>query len=270
MSREKQPGAKKPGQRNDDWAGDYEESYEPIDPSDMTVTSFRYGTYDIVYWNQGGKQTVRAPRATTPYRPEGLPGEPDDGDGGTDECVTFFDGGRKFAYHPEQQRLYSMAGDRPLTLAEGDDIWRIKRVDYPPGAPVVGGAEEGVTATVWYKSERSGSRKSFEMDVSSTESECWRITGERVSDGARVEVVTRGERFVTAKHYGRTGDVVLGPTLRVEFPPGHRFTVDLVGLRDSRTEMAVEAIERALPGSTRLRHDDIDIDVQHEGRIPDD
>jgi len=252
---------KKPGQRNDDYADPYEESYETID-GDLSTGALRHWTYDISYYSRfsGDPNTVRATNATPPMdsRADKYP----------DDCVTFYYDDNQYAFVPGDRRLVSVGNDQNnVTLAEGDEVFSIKRVDYPPGAPLIGAEQTGVVATVYYYSARTGDLTSMEMYVDREESDFWRLTGHRVDDDTTVEVITRSSRDVTARHYGSTGTITLGKTARVEFPQGHSYTVDVHGLPDDKAEKYVEHITTAVNGV--YKYDEVDAKVTHEGRIED-
>lgn len=240
---------------------EYREKTEEIDPEEVSGVTLRHHTVDISYRSRVSKRrkTVRSNGAVeaTEYNstPEGFYG--------------FWNDGQHLAYNPEERRLVSLEGDHPQTLASGDEIHRIERVQFPQRPPVVGAVQEGAEAEVFYFSERSGNLNSVTIEVERVEENTdnpWRITGKDVTDrDRRVEAMVRDERDITSKQWA-SKEVHLGKVARVEFPLGHRYVVDIYDLPDDRAGKAIEKIQKRL---TRRRGYN-DVDVSHEGRIPDD
>lgn len=230
------------------------------DPGDVTTNTFTWGSaVDITYRSRFanyGTKTVRSVGAI----------EATDRDNAPEGSVAFWDDGKKYAYHPEEQVLYSLEGDSPRRISEDGGIVRIEDVGFKQRVPLDGAVQEGVEAEVYYWSSRSGNLTSVTIAVDRCEentSNPWRLSGKDASDSTRrIEAEVRHEREITSKPFGGNKQR-LGRVARVEFPKGHRYTVDLNGLPDDKARDAVENIKSRL---TKRRGYD-DVSVEHEGRI---
>jgi hypothetical protein len=238
----------------------YREKTETVDPEDVSEVTLRHHTVDITYRPRSGyrQKTVRSRAATGPAKynsvPEGFYG--------------FWNDGQHLAYNPEERRLVSLEGDSPQTLAAGEEIHRIERVQFPQRPPVTGAVQEDVEAEVFYWSDRSENLCSVTIEVERVEENTnnpWRIRGQDVADDdRRIEAMVRDERDITAKTWA-SNEVHLGKVARVEFPLGHRYVVDIRDLPDDKASSAIENIQRRLTKRRGYNN----VAVSHDGRIPD-
>lgn len=237
----------------------YRTKTEDVEPGEVSDVLLQHHTVDITYRSRVNNrhQTIRSHGAIGPTEYNDVP----------EGYMGFWDDGTHYAYGYGDVRLVSLEADSPRTLAEGDEIIQIERVQFPQRAPVEGAVQKDVTATVYYWSPRSDALQSVEINVTrleESERNPWRIVGKDVTDSdRRIEAAVRYEREITARGFGGP-EVTLGRTARIEFPEGHRFTVDIGGLKDDRTDSAVESIKSRL---TKRRGYN-DVTVTHEGRIP--
>lgn len=176
---------------------------------------------------------------------------------------SFYWKGNNYAYSPEEKRLISINKHQNQTIAHGEEIIKFERVRFPTNVPIKGAIGTDVEATVYYRSPLSDRMQSVPITVQSVEGRAARISGEEIGTDRRIEAITQKEREILSRHGTQTR--TLGKVARVEFPRGHRFTVDIEGLDDSKArERGEEAIVSELSGA--FRNSD-DIDVSHEGRI---
>ncbi|WP_152520762.1 hypothetical protein [Halorhabdus tiamatea] len=170
-------------------------------------------------------------------------------------------------YFPEDRVLKSVNRERNVTLAEGDDILKIRRIEFPKPAPVAGTLQEDVEATVFYRSNQSGNIKSKTLTVSSIEGAGNKLRLFAEDDSKTYDILTDRNRRI--KH--RYGDErTIGRVVRVEFPEGHRYQVEIKGLTDEKaTEIfgkdTTEVLERAVNGG--LKRQEVEVEVTHQGRI---
>lgn len=177
-------------------------------------------------------------------------------------------GDNRFAYQPDEAVLRSVNRNQNVTLAEGKDILTVTTTEYPKPAPVAGAVQEDVNATVFYRSTQSEAIKSKTLEISTCEGrgDHFRFYGEN-EDGTDYEIVTDRQRELTL----RFGDKrTLGRVVRVEFPEGHRYTVDIKGLTDDdATEIfgrkTTKVLEQAIDGQLDTR--DIEVEATHDGQI---
>lgn len=242
------------------FAKHYREETTDHSPADVSASMFATETVvDFTYVTlQGSRRTIRAVNPTGPASyndvPEGFFG--------------FWVGGSRYAYNPDDQRIITISRDgQTRTVAESDQVRSITEIEYPTRAVVVGAIQEDVTVQVFYRSNQSGRIKSMEVEVEHIEGKyaIGELTGHSVDLDARVEVRTKWEREIKTK--GRRGRT-LGRVVRVEFPRGHRFVVDVHGLKERDLEHAPERIRSAI--SRRLNTREIDAVVSHDGPIPHD
>ena len=237
----------------------YREKTSEVDPDEVSGILLRHHTVDITYRSRSSKlrRTVRSHGATTPAKYNNIP----------EGFYGFWNDGQGLAYDPEERRLVSLEGDTPQTLASGDEICQIEKVQFPQRPPVKGAVQEGVEANVFYWSNRSETLCSVTIEVGRVEENTdnpWRIRGKDVADeDRRIEAMVRDERDITAKNWG-SNEVHLGKVARVEFLTGHRYVVEINDLPDHKASSAVETIKKRL---TRRRGYN-DVEVSHEGRIP--
>lgn len=247
--------ARTPDEINTDkrFAAPYKEEYEVIDPEEITKWMLQKKTVDMTYATHSGTKTVRCSFATTPSEWNDIP----------DGCVSFQAPETKYYYHIEEQQLISVnRTGHNRTVASGDDFCRFELVQYPERAPVKGAVEDDVEATIYYRSPRSDKMQSVTITVDSRENHAVLITGDEVGGDRRIEALTRYERTLKK---GWKGDK-LGKVARVEFPKGHRFTVEVEGLKNSDTGRDTEdRISRVV--KAKLRGEDLSVSVSHDGQL---
>lgn len=258
-----------------DFAAEYDERRVEADPVDLsynrtrglcfagdsrrkdagqTAIEFEYTT------SHGNTKVVRALQATKASSFDARR-FPDDVDLEDVEAYTFHDGGDGYAY-TDDGRLWSYGADhayRPV-----GDVDAVYRVDLPEAAPVTGAVQDGVEVTVWYRSKRSGNMKRMRLEDVSVDWEGDRVRGYHARRDRRVEAEAVFDRSVTTQ--GKREEEV-GKCARIDFPAGHRYTVDAVGVTDDHAANVCDAIEEAV--ESRVGGADVDVDVTHDGRIDD-
>lgn len=252
----------KPG-RGKRFADPYEESYEDVPLDNLPV---RHKAVDLTYrTHKGTRKTVRSTYMS----------EPSDSDRkqhgfGEDEPWWMFhgEGDGYYAYHTDERILKSLdtsilRDGQDVTLASGDDILSAKRVKYPEPAVIDGTRQDGVEATVYYRSPRSDSIVSVDVMIENDYDHDPEMQATRQSDGERLYVWPRYHRKLLKG--SRSGGTFLGRVCRVEFPVGHRYTVDVRGLPDYKADEYIERIQKAVDGA--YRYDDVETEVTHDGRI---
>jgi len=242
------------------FAEPYTEQYEEISADEITKSTFEYATVDITYeTHSGNTKTVRASQATEPYDGSDLP----------DGCVSFYDlkSGDEYAFQLSETRLISRnKGSQNRTVATAEDVTQFNRVVYPDSVPVVGGVEEDVEATIYYRSKITGTIQTMRIVVERVEGEiAYRISGTEVNGDRRIEAYTSNEREMRKTR----SDTSLGKVARVEFPKGHQFTVQLEGLTTKLAEDAPGRLKALIENEyNRYRRDNekISVSVTHEGQ----
>lgn len=256
------------------FASEYTESRRPINFDDIRVSRFSglttsesTGSQDAFEFDyttsHGNRKTVRCLN--------GISSSDRDVDKGAPaEAVTFHDGSTGYAVDLETRELYKYGDDHTYRkIADTVDAYH---VELGESAPVVGAIQEGVDVTVHYRSNRSGNMKTITLEDVRVDWEGDRVTGYHSRRDRRVEVEAIYERSVTTKSV-RGGDREVGKVARIEFPSGHRFTVDIHGMTDDETgdykgdtrKTTTEAIEEAIAS----KFSDHEVDVTHDGRIDD-
>jgi hypothetical protein len=247
--------------RGKEYADPYEEEVEAIDLDALVGASAIRRTIDLTYrTNKGTRKTVRMIGASEPIDSTAERyGIEKDG------LLDFYDDGDHLAYHPENRVLKSLRKDGPnATLARDGRIIKADRVQYPDNAVIDGARQDGVEATVYYRSSRSEGVTSMDVEVTRDSDRDAVIRADRLSDGQGVEIHPRYDRKIEK----RFPDQYLGRVCRIEYPRGHRFTVDVEGLADDRVdESTIESIESALSGRSGPLRDGETANVSHEGRL---
>jgi len=263
-----------------EYAKPYREHREPIDRDDVTYTRFggltvssdaravstRRTALEFEYTtSHGNTKTVRSiqgTRATDRDRDRGLPDDR--------SSYTFHDDDQGFAV-TDNMNLYRYGDDHTYRkVAEDVDVFM---VELPDPAPVTGAVQDDVSVTVHYRSNRSGNMKTIRLDDVSVDWEGDRVRGYHARRDRTVEVEAVFERSVVSKSY-RGGDREVGKCARIDFPPGHSFTVDAYGLADDAVDEfphnTVQSTADAIQDVVAERlPDDVDVDVAHDGRIDD-
>jgi len=236
------------------FASEYREEKEELDPENITSVTLEHHTLDITYFTRRGSKTIRSRNAMAPASYNDIP----------DGFYSFHDDGRKYAYNSEEKRLITVNDDQNRTVAEGDDLYKFEMVGYPTRAVVRGAIDTDVEATVYYRSPRSDEMQSVTINVGWMEGQAAQISGKEVGTGRRIEATTRWERDIVSKH--GTKERSLGKVTRVEFPRGHRFSINIEGLSESKAgERGEKRIAKRVKKA--FRSSDISIDVTHEGEI---
>ena len=248
--------------RSDDgrrFAERYREEKTELSPEEVSRSALQYHVYDIAYTTARGRsRTVRSVQAKPPTSYNDVP----------EDFLSFWDDEDHYAYNPDTQVLKSInRGGTNMTIAEGEKVRSLIKINYPTRAVVVGAVQDGVTVRVFYRSNQSGRIKTMdvEIDESSGRFDANEIMGEAVDRDQRVKLRTKWERDIET--VGVKGQK-LGKVVRVEFPRGHQYTLNIHGLTD---QTAGEKVEERIRGAIakKLHTSDLSIDVQHEGRIPD-
>lgn len=239
------------------FASEYSERTERVELEDISKSLLTHGdALDFTYrTGPGSTRTIRCHHGRGPASYNEVP----------EGYYAFYHNGDKYGYSIEDRRIKSLnQGGTDVTVATENDILRVERVKYTERAVVEGAVGKDVQATVYYRSPASDRMQTMTIGVTYLEGRrsASEITGE-ADDGTRVKVLTRWER--TIKVSVRGGYRTIGRVARVEFPKGHRFSVTVEGLGDDRAESKAESMERKL--AKVFRHDDVDIDVTHEGRL---
>lgn len=246
-----------------EFADPYEESYEELSPDEVTKSILQYATVDMTYkTHRGNTKTVRSIKASEPYDGSDLT----DADG----CVTFYDSGNgdSYAFHVETQRLISRnKQSQNRTVATAEDFQQFRKVDYPDPAPVKGGIEEGVDATIYYRSPLSDRMQTVTIAVDSIEGGVayYRIVGYEVNGDRRIEALTSYDRELRKVPSGTS----LGKVARVEFPKGHQFTIELEGMTTDQVEDAPERIKNLVESKYNKysrQNEAITATVTHDGQ----
>lgn len=239
--------------REKDFASEYREETEELDPENISSVTLEHHTVDIHYHTRKGTKTVRCRGASGPASYNDIP----------DGFYSFWVEGKKYAYNPEEKRLITVGSEQDTTVAEGDDIYKIELVSFPNRAVVEGGIDDEVEATIYYRSPRSEEMQSVTVKVSYLEGQAAEITGKEVGTGRRIRARTRWERDIVSKH--GTSERTLGKVTRVEFPKGHRFTVEIEGIDESKAgEQGEDRIAKRVKKA--FRHSD-SIEVTYEGGL---
>lgn len=236
----------------------YREEETEVSPNEVSQRRFKKEiAIDISYETSQG--TVRTVRARTPSSPTSY-------DDVSEEFLIFWHDGERYAYNPEKRILKSInSGGRDVTLAEGDSIRSLTEIQYPTRAVVVGAVQDGITARVFYRSNQSDQIKTMDVEIAESAGRlsAGEITG--MAGGRRVRMLTQWEREIeTVGSQSHS----LGRVVRVEFPRGHRYTINVHGLEDSQAELTEDRIKRAVAKSVGTS--DVEVEVEHNGRMPTD
>lgn len=227
------------------------------DGGGKTAIEFAYTT------SHGNTKVVRAlqtTRSTSPNTVDRFPADAPLDDG---NAYTFHDDGDGYAFTDADGRLWGYGDDHQYrALGDVDDVYR---VDLPEAAPVTGAVQDGVTVTVHYRSKRSGNMKTIRLDDVSVDWEGDRVRGYHARRDRRVEVDAVYERSVVSQS-AKGGDREVGKCARIDFPPGHTYTVDAYGVTDGRADDVADRIRDVFDPSFG---DDVDVEVTHDGRIDD-
>lgn len=239
--------------REKKFASKYREEKEERDPENITSVTLEHHTVDITYFTRHGTKTVRCRGAMGKASYNDIP----------EGFYSFYHEGKQYAYNPEEKRLITVNKEQNRTVAEGDEIYKFEMVHFPTRAPVKGAIDNDVEATVYYRSPRSDKMQSVTINVRFMEGQGVNISGKEIGTGRRIEATTQWERDIVSKH--GTKERTLGKVTRVEFPRGHRFTVEIEGIGENKAgERGEEAIARKVKKAFRYSDS---IDVTHEGPI---
>lgn len=238
-----------------EFAPEYHEKTAVLGFEDVSASTLRYRAVDFTYETRTNTlRTIRCVGGAAAAEHNDVPVG----------FVGFWHDNTKYAYSPGERELITVNRDGENRLvADERSIRRIEEVTYPDTAPVVGAVDTEVTATIYYRTKRSDSMQQVDVVVDSLESGAGKISGDTTDGERRIKALTRWERDITSYSGGR--EQTLGKVARVEFPKGHRFTLDVEGLTDDKADRVREAIERAVGGTFR---GDEEVAVRHDGRIP--
>lgn len=257
-------------------AEEYQEDATVLAPDKISEDQVRgAGVVEVDYTTQ--RNTIKTLRGESPRDP-GV-AEPDD----VDKIVAGF-GDDEFAYDVEDIVVTTadVTRDEQAVLATSDDIVEVRIIEYPENVPVVGAPQQDVEAKIYFRSKRNDNIKtktievtaldaSYEGPVDATSSNMLIINGTNKADGRKVEASTAWDRKLVTS--GRQ-DVEVGKVVRVEFPLGHRFTVDLRHLLDDEVDVAEEKLEEHAQEITDRYSENIEneesVEVKYEGRIVND
>lgn len=239
---------------NKSFAAPYREDSEEVDPEKIGLTTLEYHTLDMTYRTTRGTKTVRSINATGQASYNDIP----------EGFASFYHDGRKYAYNPEEQRLITVnRNGQNKTVATAEDFVRFESVSYPEQAVVKGAVDDGVEATVYYRSPVSDRMQSVTIEVDWMEGQAHEINGTEVGSGRRIKAYRGYERDIVSQH--GTTERHLGKVARIEFPRGHQFTVTVEGLKDSLGgEAGEERISKYV--NKAFRRNGVRVDVEHDGR----
>jgi hypothetical protein len=212
------------------FAKPYAEEYEELDQSEFKAVNVQHTAIDIEYHTRRGTKTVRSHGLNLPSDWNDIP----EGFG------SFYHDGRKYAYSPEQRKLMTVPRDGPnRTVAEGNDIYKVRAVTFGERAPVKGAIGTDREATIYYRSNRSDKMQTVTVWVKRLEGNrsASKITGTD-ENGRRIEALTRWERDISTYH------TTLGKVARVEFPRGQRFTVEVEGISQKQARDRFDRLEK--------------------------
>lgn len=239
-----------------EFANEYREERKEVEFDDLSEFSLERRTHDFTYSTGVGSKTIRSHGAMSAASYNDIP----------DGFLSFYYDGTKYAYNPEERRLISVNSGQARSIADENDIIKIEEVSYPTRAVVEGAIDDGVQATVYYRSPRSDEMQTVTMNVEFMEGKrsADQITGDEVNGDRRIEANTRWEREIVSK--SGTTERTLGKVTRVEFPRGHQYTVNVEGVGERKGgESGAETIEKALHKKFGDACDDIE--VTHEGSL---
>jgi len=229
----------------------YEESPTDIARENLTPERMSQNPVDINYLTFGGNEkTVRCSGAVPPTPHNDVP----------TGCVEFQSNGTHYRYDTTENRLLSV-GYRTQTVARPDQITSIELVQYPDPAVVTGVVQEGVDATVYYRSPRSDRIQEITIAVETVSDQGLTLTGTK-NEGQYISQIDR-ERNVMADT--EQGWKRIGKVARVEFPKGHQYTVAVEGLKDESGKKFTKRIEKAV--DRVLNQDDLSVKVSYQERI---
>lgn len=239
--------------REKDFASEYREETEELDPENITSVTLEHHTVDIHYHTRKGTKTVRCRSATGPTSYNDI----------QEGSYSFYFEGRNYTYNPEDKRLISVGSEQDTIVAEGDEIYKTELVNFPTRAVVEGAIDSEAEATIYYRSPHSDEMQSVTVEVSYMEGQAAEINGKEVGTGRRIRARTRWERDIVSKH--GTSERTLGKVTRVEFPKGHRFTVEVEGIDEGKAgERGEDRIAKYVKKA--FRHSD-SVEVTHEGEL---
>lgn len=242
------------------FAESYREDITDRDPDEVSHSLFTGSTIlDLTYLTRANNErTLRVMTAMSPGKYDDYP----------EGFLAFHHGNTRYAYNPEQRVLMTANRDAEnRVVAKGDQIRTISEVRFPTAAVVVGKPQKDVEAKVFYRSNRSGRIKTMQVEVDFMEGRHspGSFAGHSIGLDTRVDLLTRWERTIeTTGKRGRT----LGRVVRVEFPRGHRFVVDVHGIENDAAERVRSQIRHKIDGL--YRDSTIKARVEHEGPIPND
>jgi hypothetical protein len=239
-----------------EFAPEYAEKTEEIDPEEITATVLKHHTTDFTYFTRKGTKTVRCVSGQTPANYNET----------AEGFISFYDDGTEYAYNPEEQRLITInRNGENRTIAQADDFYKFENVQYPERAPVEVAVDTDVEATIYYRSPQSDRMQTVTIEVSLLEGNLSapEISGKEVGTGRRIKAQTRWEREIVSKH--GTTERPLGKVARVEFPKGHAFTVQVEGLGDETADRAPDQIANKVQSAFRSKG--VSVNVSHDGRL---
>lgn len=239
----------------------YHEEHTEQDVSQISPDLLTVGSFEITY--RTGKGTTKSIRFHSSREP--ITDDPfmdtEDLDPSYRVFTTLQNG--TYAYNPETQTLVSMNSESPVTVATGDEIESITRVQYPDGAPIVGAIESDVSATIHYRTAPDEDPISVTIYVTSIDWDGTRITGRDTQRERTITAVSTYERKIQSRTSNRTQ--TLGHVSRIEFPRGRTFTVELEGVTESGAGETAAEIETML--RKRFSDDWMGVDVSDTGDL---
>jgi hypothetical protein len=247
-------------------ATEYREHSTKYDPDEVELSDLQaqfkrgHDVLEVDYYAPNGQ--LKSVRGNRPEIPGGVMNEPE-------REGLVFGHGPKYHLTPEGELRTAPYKDTGQRLAEPEDVLKITGVDFPSAVPTEGAVQEGVTATVFYRSNRSGSVNTVDVNVDHMDGHAskFSFSGYEADDDRRFEVSNCHERILKRK--GRH-ETTLGRVVRVEFPAGHQFTVKAKNLTDEGAErVSAERVKEELQSLMSSSHDeaDVELEVTHDGRI---
>lgn len=227
----------------------YERTSEEVDPTDMD--RLRGAGLEVEYRTSRGTMKTRNGTQFHEAIFSGSEQGPLDGEVEESNCIEFYGNTNSYLLEKEPLRLWKSTGFSSWNLIS-DDVISVHKLEYPDPSPVAGDIDEDFDCTVWYVTNR-GNVNSFEMEVSHIEGNRANIniTGERKSDGRRIEVSNKYRRRV------ETFNRKIGRTARIEFPLGEEFKVTVKNKMGTDPEKIQEKISEFF-----RRQDDIGVEVE--------
>jgi len=226
-------------------AREYEETTTRYDTDDVETGALTgYNGYDALtvrYTSPNGE--VCETRGGEPRTPGVM--EDDDLTG------VVFGHGKKYVYGPDEGLRTLPYNGQGQTLGKPGQVHAIIGIDYPKPVPVDGAVQEGVVATIYYRSNRSGNVKTVDVDVEMIEGHAGKhqLAGREADGDRRFEALTAWDRTLATKYPNRT----LGRVCRVEYPPGYEITITAENVTEDRIEDLVDRLD-----STITKHNGTD------------